>query len=414
MNKKTLWERCRISTNKENDLFVGIKLEEKDISITFPLGYDCSVCEDDLLRKDIVSLITVLQKVEKSGTIPSSLEVKDSSLSNFPILSYQHIILDYLKNGYITEKEVLYNTGTKGKINWKHTIQKKKPHLCNKDIIYLDFIVKRNILSNDAVLTKIHEFCVYESFVKLGWLFTEMLPQKPRIQFNKKKFISFLIDIKSKTYDDKKILLINSMIDVINSIINKDYLKNSFTYGTYHFEIIWEQLIDKVFGDIDKEQYYPQANWSLIDGQKLQSSFLRPDTIIKKDGKIYIIDAKYYKYGVTHNKNHLPPTTSIHKQITYGEYINCNHFKQRNLNEDDLTVYNIFLLPFNKSKNNDSEYKYFGTATADWKNNSATYETVHGVFLDMKHLIDLNYSKNCTEINRLINLIIEIVDVTNK
>ena len=39
-----------------------------------------------------------------------------------------------------------------------------------------------------------------------------------------------------------------------------------------------------------------------------------------KNNKVYILDAKYYRYGTTFFAGDMPETTSIQKQITYGEY----------------------------------------------------------------------------------------------
>ena len=48
---------------------------------------------------------------------------------------------------------------------------------------------------------------------------------------------------------------------------------------------------------------------------------LEPDTTMLHDNKIYVIDAKFYKFGVSGNPGDSPESSSINKQITYGEYI---------------------------------------------------------------------------------------------
>ena len=40
-------------------------------------------------------------------------------------------------------------------------------------------------------------------------------------------------------------------------------------------------------------------------------------------------DAKYYKYGWTQLPKDLPSSSSINKQISYGEYIAINNLKKK-------------------------------------------------------------------------------------
>lgn len=58
-------------------------------------------------------------------------------------------------------------------------------------------------------------------------------------------------------------------------------------------------------------------------------------------GNVYVLDAKYYKYGATGKLSDLPESTSINKQITYGEFI----AEQKNLRK---TLGRIFMciMPF--------------------------------------------------------------------
>ena len=74
-----------------------------------------------------------------------------------------------------------------------------------------------------------------------------------------------------------------------------------------------------VFGESNKDIYFPHAKWHIINREKTESSALEPDTVMKLNGKFYILDAKYYKFGITGLPMHLPATSSIQKQITYGD-----------------------------------------------------------------------------------------------
>ena len=407
MNKKSLWERCEISSNKDEDSFVGIRVKDKDIHITFPMGYNLIKSDDRIIRKEILSLLSILKKFNKKKNSEESFATSQQSVLEFPIISYQHLILDYFSNGYYSEKEVDYSSANKGKINWKRTIQKKKPFLTEDNAVYLDFTVKKNIINTNTILTRIHEYCVYESFIKLGWLYTDMLPMQPRIKVNKKMFVAVLNEAIAQTFNDNKKQLFIAMRNVVNSVNEGDTLSKECSYGTRSFEYVWERMIDYVFGEANKEIYFPKARWTLVgQTESIESSSLQPDTIIRVDDKIYIIDAKYYKYGITGNSSNLPASSSIQKQITYGEYLTSEKFAE--IYGEAFSqgkTYNAFVMPFNKDKNQDDEYKFVGIATADWKDSDKQYENVVGLLLDTKHLIDNCYRQNGVEIEKISKLI---------
>ena len=52
------------------------------------------------------------------------------------------------------------------------------------------------------------------------------------------------------------------------------------------------------------------------NGYTVEGSALEPDTIMLQNGKCYILDAKYYNYGISWNPNALPASSSI--EITNG------------------------------------------------------------------------------------------------
>lgn len=161
-----------------------------------------------------------------------------------------------------------------------------------------------------------------------------------------------------------------------------------FYFGTYSFEYVWEKLIDRVFGIPDKCKYFPRTRWYL-KGKGKENYALEPDTIMLYNGKIFVLDAKYYRYGITGNPAHLPGSSSINKQITYGEYIYTQaRFKQAY--GDDVPVYNAFLMPYNSAKNVfglHTIYGNIGEAVGDWKSGTHYYEHVQGIVVDIRYLM---------------------------
>lgn len=397
---------CAVSISEYDD-FVGLKFVDGKPKVTFPRGFSLSN-DDNQTRKDILRLLSCIQKF--SGRREGSISTTFNGELNltFPILSYQHIIKDFLVHGYYIENENQYKDGTRGKINWRRTVQKKKPVYNNGNLVYLDFIVKTNQINSNNMITRIHEYCVRESFEKLGWLYlsTESLPKKPRIKFNKKMFVSVLKDALNNTFNDQKRLLFTSMLNIVNSKEENVDSVDKEAFGVNRFEYIWEKMIDYAFGEDNKEEYFPHATWHIINGNKKESSPLEPDTIMLYDDKIYILDAKYYKYGITKNPLHLPGSSSIEKQIVYGEYVET----YKNVKKDK--IYNAFIMPY-ASDNPEESYKFVSVGTADWKTYSpasANYDYVLGILLDTRYIMEQLSKHNPGEIEVLSDLIMTSLD----
>lgn len=394
---------CCSVCNFADDGFIGIGFRDGLPHVSFPRGYTLSE-DDESVRKDILGLITVLQRF--SNLREGNNRTGDGEeLTSFPILSYQYVINNFIAHGYYTEREVEHRLSNRGKINWKRTIQQVQPQIDNGNAVYLNFITKRSI-NKSNILTKIHEFCVYESFSKLGWLYlsTEYLPKKPSLRFNKRMFLSTLNDALKNTFNSEKKLLFSSMIEIVKNADEQANLKD-FHFGVQRFEYVWENLVDYVFGESNKDIYFPHAKWHIINREKTESSALEPDTVMKLNGKFYILDAKYYKFGITGLPMHLPATSSIQKQITYGDYIANQKFTDRN------DIYNAFIMPY-ASTNNDV-LKFVSVGTADWINYShqtENYKYVLGILLDTRHIMQTYCRHNEREIFNMSQLILESIN----
>ena len=394
-----LKEWCSVC-NFADDGFIGISFRDGFPHVSFPRGYTLSEDDDDI-RKDILGLITVLQRFGNQHEGNNRIGDGEDQIS-FPILSYQYVIKDFIAHGYYTEHEVEHRLNDRGKINWKRTIQQIQPQVDNDNVVYLSFITKRSI-NKANILTRIHEFCVYESFSKLGWLYlsTGYLPKKPSLRFNRRLFLATLNDALKNTFNSEKQQLFSSMIEIVNNADERSDLEE-FQYGVQRFEYVWENLVDYVFGEYNKDIYFPHAKWHIVNGNRVESSALEPDTVMKYDGKFFILDAKYYKFGVTGLTAHLPATSSIQKQITYGDYIATKRFADRHY------IYNAFIMPY--SSQNDEVFKFVSVGTADWIDYSAeteNYKYVLGILLDTKHIMQTYSRHNGKEILDLSQMILD-------
>ena len=194
------------------------------------------------------------------------------------------------------------------------------------------------------------------------------------------------------------------MIAVIKAV--EDDEESDFRYGTFHFEYVWEKMIDRVFGIQDKEKYFPRTTWNLSNGKVYNNATLEPDTIMLINDNVYVLDAKYYKFGWSGIPGHLPESTSINKQITYGEYIAEN--SQFLKDGKHPVVYNAFIMPYDSKGarfHTEAPIHYIGYATSDWKSGYKKYENVMGILMDVKYLMEIDSRLDKLEIMKLAKLI---------
>lgn len=401
MLKKSIYDRCNISTNKSDDRFVGIQFNNGDVSIRFPLGFNLEHDTEEELRKDILLLIQTIRNTithRESEIGNNSGEFKNTM---FPVTAYLNVLKDYFVRGYYKETEVHYKKGSHGKINWAKTIKTQCSRIQEEEAYYLDFVVRKNKANNNQMITLIHRYCVYESFQKIGWLFTSFIPPKPTIRYNLNVFRSVLKDKLYSTFNDRNKQLFASMLAIIEFQGDKD-APVAYMYGTNRFEYVWEKLIDRVYGIQNKRDFFPKTEWNIIGDGKYDSSSLEPDSIMFCNGNVYILDAKYYQYGRTLSPSDLPASASVNKQITYGEYV----AKIREDNQKQYKIYNAFLIPFDALNDNWNKFANplvvnIGEAVSQWKRSENEYEKIQGILIDTKHLMSITVRQDQTEIIKL-------------
>ncbi len=407
--------------------FVGLKILGEEKFITFPMGYktiEKEITLDSLSkeqRKEILNLIATINNCHKlkEGDRISRFNNRKSS-SSFPLRSMFYIIEDFLdKNTYYTEKEILYTTGHSGKISWNRTIKNIKPTVSESGIAYLDFIIRKNHIQENQLITELHKYCVYKSFELLGFLYTSFLPEKGRltetdVAKNKKSFLAFLQEKIDSTHLEQNLELFTAMYEFIDKY-SADGEMNNATYGTESFQTVWEDMVEKLFSTVTQNQkekyFYPHTKWSF---KKRRQAPLRPDTIMIQDDKCFILDSKYYSYSALENEDDensdetvngsIPGSDSIQKQITYAEYIDNsidNNNNERHKRPDKYrfapnNIYNVFILPAN---NGEKLLDYKGYATSEWKDNTKNYHSIHAVTLDTEFLMR-NYGRNRDEVRK--------------
>lgn len=390
---------------KKSNEFTGIKIVDNKINIFVPqvFRYDKKTFHKDILL--FLKSISLAETVNKEFLNKGKNNIKNV----WPFESYLWIIKDYIENGFYYNREKTYsNKG--GKIEWKKTI-KNTPIYSNGNLIYDKFVTSKMSATND-IIAQIYRLCLKQSIEKVGWLFNLNFKVDIQQLISKKEMIHKVKQAINNTYDDIKRTRYNNMLKILSETEGESILSNSYMYGIENYYYVYEKMIDMYFNGIkeDKKNYNPNGYWKLNNKKAEHASSLRPDTIVKKDNVTYIIDAKMYQYGATHDLKDLPEAQSIQKQITYGDYV-MNVL-------GDKEVRNAFIIPYNKELDEfksdtnityfiERELAYIGYAYADWREESQQsfkHDKIHTFLIDFNHLLN-QYRMQNTLYDEIINLL---------
>ncbi|WP_298768116.1 LlaJI family restriction endonuclease [uncultured Fibrobacter sp.] len=460
---------CESKANSETE-FVGIRCEKSkeggvlETSIIFPLGYfkdDLTLRElpEEELRECVVNLFTVLsdrslqEQIHQDSSISTFAE--EHGESEFPMVSYLNVIRNFLNFGYLDEKEILYKKGANGKISWGRTIKAVQPVITEdaQNLVYLDFIARKVSYNEDTLITQVHKFCVHDALVKLGFLFGIEPSEEPHLDFDYDLFCNAIHSKLAKTFNDRDLRLLADLARIVEYLAGHKTedgkTADDFYFGVNKFAPVWEAMVDKIFGKLPqgvaKDKFNPHLRWN--DGcrdEKLDESeeeivlndpkrsTLRPDTIMVMGEGVYILDSKYYKYGLTGFNSHLPGAESVCKQMAYAEYVET-HWKEileengdpstpLHFAQDDTSpkrIYNVFIMPYcadagkwneiaTASPRNDVyAMKRVGYIYGDWKNvkdENRPYHKIACILLDTKSVMQ-NYANNPAAQSELAGLI---------
>lgn len=450
---------CESKANSETE-FVGIRCEKSkedgalETSIIFPLGYfkdDSALRElpEEELRECVVNLFTVLsdpslqEQIHQDSSISTFAE--EHGESEFPMVSYLNVIRNFLDFGYLDEKEILYKKGANGKINWGRTIKAVQPVITEdaQNLVYLDFVARKVCYNEDTLITQVHKFCVHDALVKLGFLFGIEPSEEPLLDFDYDLFCNAIHSKLAKTFNDRDLRLLADLARIVEYLAGHKTedgkTADDFYFGVKKFAPVWEAMVDRIFGKLpqglSKSDFNPHLKF-VIEGSKndvgisyqddddkdeKHRSTLRPDTIMAHYSGVFILDSKYYKYGLTGFYSHLPGAESVCKQMAYAEYV------EQLMQEKEIpagacpepvewagmtsgNIYNAFIMPYCADAEGASassasfQMKREGYIYGDWKDRGQDYHKIHCILLDMKSVMR-NYASNPTAQSELVKLI---------
>ena len=437
---------------KKDKSFVGIKIEDNLPKIYFPMGYRTAKPSEDICKQDFYRLVSVLSDKSLQSYF-SEDDLKKSQL-DFPFYAYLAVLQYYLDFGYFVESETIYKKGFSGKISWPRTIKKIKPQVVKDEddchqVVYLNLITRKTSYHEDNLITLVHKYCVKESARLIGPLYgvSENEVEEPELLFDYDLFAEVIQDKIATTFNDKHLELFHALLKMVRYLGNRenrceDEDGSETFFGVNTFAPVWEAMVDKIFGNLpqglNKSDFNPHLKFVTEgskngEGVKYQDddvdenhrSTLRPDTIMivqnqheiasvspRNDGsEVYILDSKYYKFGLTGFNSHLPGAESVCKQMAYAEYVETHlteipagacpeHAERAGMTSHG--VYNAFIMPYcaDAGKWDESNAKFgknglfkmcrAGYIYGDWKERNQDYHKIHCVLLDMKSVMQ-NY-----------------------
>ena len=445
-----VYDAWKSGDEKKDKSYVGIKIEDNQPRIYFPMGYRPTKPSEDVCKQDFYRLIAVLNDKTLQSYF-SEEDLKKSQL-DFPFYAYLSVLQYYLDFGYFVESETIYKKGFSGKISWPRTIKRIKPQVVKDEeghdqVVYLNLITRKTSYREDNLITLVHKFCVKEAAQLIGPLYgiSEDEVEEPELLFDYELFAEVIQDKIAATFNDKHLELFHAMLKMVRYLGNRDNhgedgSENEPLFGVNTFAPVWEAMVDKIFGKLPqgvaKDKFNPHLRWN--DGcrdEKLDESeeeivlndtkrsTLRPDTIMVMGESVYILDSKYYKYGLTKKSAHLPGAESVCKQMAYAEYVETHWNEILGLDCSNAThsqndtlpkpIYNAFIMPYCADAEGASacsapfQMKRVGYIYGDWKNvkdENRPYHKIHCILLDMKSVMR-NYANNPDAQNELAQLI---------
>ena len=272
-----IFQHCHVDLNDDGDRFVGIKGDHNNLMVYFPCGYELPNDENEV-RQEIRDLFNVLAEFTTEDDRVLEIDRNAATISvSFPIQAYRTVIEYYLeRQKYYSDNEIIYKRSDSGPINFAMTFKKSNPIILPNSSTFMfdDYFRMQRSPQKNQMITRIHKFCVYESFKKLGIIYTPLIPEKPDLMIDPKdqdminSCINLLYEKLYETRNDVDNRLFEAMINMLRYYgSNND--EKQYYFGTDKFEHVWERLIDKVFGvsKEEKQKYFPRAYWRVFLGR---------------------------------------------------------------------------------------------------------------------------------------------------
>lgn len=208
----------------------------------------------------------------------------------------------FLNKGIYKRKIQKWTNDLSKSIDWKKTLQSSQTYISDDSVLYSNPYTK-NFIDKENFVSELFKAILKE----LSYKYEQSEVKQEILQHCSSNFI--LNDIKDNaikycqvirielahTFNSDDLLILSTLIEYLEDRLGHMGDGVVRLFGTSSFHVIWEHICSTVF-DNDFDELSPLLNQPLwnIDNAYIEKGKFIPDVMIKKEGKNYIIDAKYY------------------------------------------------------------------------------------------------------------------------
>lgn len=400
-----------IQVDRNGD-FIGVEITGDKVSFHYPWSFDFPSSEEKQLDAAAALLRTIDAYMERKAAEDETSDIE----GGFPFPSCAWIIQDYQRNGMPQRFQKIEKIDGKGKIDWRRTLDQVPLFLEDQESFFYRNIYSRVNNPRDDLILEIYRYCLQRSIDLIGPLFGTSSDGEAAEELDAGKRLLYHYALESElsqTFQDERKIRLTHMRKIVDMKIGGTE-QGSLKWGVDGYWNVFEMLVDDIFSTESTKPYNPKAKWH-IDGdpKEYRASVLRPDTIMIVDRDLFILDSKYYTYGQNLENRKgiqgLPGSSSIQKQIAYGQYSESRHQEKFS----SSNIYNVFILPYKKdaeqsNPTEDGLFRYIGYAYME-SGADKKYHRVQSFLIDLSSLIDRWINKaernNKTIRNRLAELV---------
>ena len=250
------------STEDEHG-FVGIKIENGKTKIFFPYGYPIDELTNEEEKEQKKQIRYLMYSICESK-IKTNIYSKSSDIDGTDFL-YDCIFLieDYLNNGLYQERKKTESLNTNGRVNWKKTLTNQTP-MINFDngkvcSVYFNNLYKNKTTKFDNIYTYLEIEALKIAKNVIGFLYPDFYIKNSGIS-NPEDLIPRLKNKMIHTFNDREKRLFDSIINIIMD--NKNNISpHSIRLGTTNYEVVWERMLRKVYGNADESRFFPKTTY---------------------------------------------------------------------------------------------------------------------------------------------------------
>lgn len=306
---------------------VGVFATTSAVIVVFPKNYpdisgleECN-SESDPRVEDSRLLVSVLRKYKQSAShdqLSKDSSEEDEVADHLVALACE-ILEDYARHGTLVKTENECSVHEGGRVDWTRTIKARTPVIASKKALYLDPVVRRQSVKIDHPVTTIHQYVVGKCFQDWGWLLGfDQISQNSSLPFEYQSALRHLDNALATTFVSREIRAIKLLRQYLLMKSSSGDPSKSDVLATKFFAVVWEDACKALFGDQfgELQNLVPQPIWKNANGKPIPNYLQpsqRPDLLVVRNQKFYVLDAKYYAVPAR-----WPGWHDIVKQLFYG------------------------------------------------------------------------------------------------